>query len=209
MEIRADFLELAQRVGIDLAEHVTARDDLYLRPAGLTRAAARRFRTGLKYLAAYLRRLILLLALQMEHCLAERAPVPIREKRSKWPSIRGFRVLDTNENWPGEIENDGGRLVCPLRTGALVPSASLFSELDTMLALLKAPEARAKRLAWHLARRVRFAGVPAFGAVLRLRLATEAQVIFAAMARVIQTAGGARPPSLGPAPRPPPRIRGL
>ncbi|MEM6666142.1 MAG: hypothetical protein AAF638_07035, partial [Pseudomonadota bacterium] len=93
MEIRADFLELAQRVGIDLVDHVTARDELYLRPSVLTRVAARRFRSGLKSLAAYLRRLILLLALQMEHGLVERAPQPVREKRSKWPSPGGFRVL--------------------------------------------------------------------------------------------------------------------
>jgi len=146
MEIRADFLELARRVGVDLADHVTARDDLYLRPAGLTRAAARRFRTGLKSLATYLRRLILLLALQMEHGLEERAPTPGRRTRRKWPSPRGFRVLQAGGLWPGDLQRgrDGpDRLLC----GALTPSADLFADFDRLLALLKAPEARARRLA--------------------------------------------------------------
>ena len=202
-------MDLARRVGADLALHVTARDGLYLRPQSVNRAAAARFRSAVLALLAYVRRLIVTLALQMEHQLVE-APPRFRPARRGWPGpAQRIRILVQGRGWPGGLDSSFVQSDGWAPKGRLVPTASLFAQLDELAELIRHPVPRARRLAWHFARRARFVGVPDFGARLHLRGATEGQTVFMAMGRAIQLAALARPPSMGPAPRPPPRVRRL
>ncbi|MEM1087914.1 MAG: hypothetical protein AAGH90_09295, partial [Pseudomonadota bacterium] len=49
-----------------LLASVTARDHLQLNPATITKAAAKRLRQGLRQIEAYLRRVLILMALMLE-----------------------------------------------------------------------------------------------------------------------------------------------
>ena len=107
------------------------------------------------------------------------------------------------DHWPNPVRKWG--LKGP------VQAAPLLARLSALKALLDAPDARARRLAFHLARRrpgpiippcLNQPGVPR-------RYGTELSAIYDALAQAIWTAGRARPPPLGPAPKLGPRIRRL
>ena len=213
MSLSPAFLARLQRHGLLLAADITARDDLQLRPAVLSRAAARRLKAGLRALEAYVRRLLLLLALQLETALPQadrprnpRAPAPRQSARSC-----GLRVFagehdppDNLRDWQGAIPAE-----CPPHGG--VQAAPLMARLTALKALIAAPDARARRLAFHLSRRRPglLLASDAGNAQLPRRFGTEVSMLYAALAPAILAASRARPPPLGPAPRPGPRLRRL
>lgn len=203
-------LDTLKRQGGQLCARVLTRDDLHLAPAAITRATAARLRSGIRAIEAYLRRVLLLMALQIEPGLkAARRARPVRHgPRLSTPQSHTFRALE-KENAPP----DWAALTLPRRTadalprGTLIPSAPLLARLSVLKILIDAPDARARRLAWYLARR-RPGPLLAPGTHRLAQLwGTEIGALYTAMAPQILRAGYARPPPLGPAPRPPPRIR--
>ncbi|MEO0549449.1 MAG: hypothetical protein AAFZ91_05975 [Pseudomonadota bacterium] len=95
-----------------------------------------------------------------------------------------------------------------VRTAGPVQTAPLVARLKALKTLLEAPTERAKRLAFHLARRRpgpllapgRHADVPR-------RWGTELSMLYEGMAESIRKLSQARPPPLDPVAKPPPRIR--
>lgn len=213
MEIRADFVEMAVRFGGALLDGVIAKDTLHLRPETVRPGAAERIRRGIRRIEAYLKRLILLMALRMEHALAPDTERPrYLRPRANAPKTLGLPVFspifDHNQtlgfSWTWHT-------VKPWHLrGAPVPAFDLLARLEVLRDILENPTGRAKRLAWHLARRRHgWLQAPARHITLPGSLGTEIAAIYDAMAAIVRRASLMRPAPRGPAPRPPPRIRVL
>jgi hypothetical protein len=141
-----------------LVAAVTTRDNLHLRPALARKSVAARLRSGMILLRAFLRRLIILMALEMEWGLVDtRGPMKRPHGRkskasspkftlqgldaqgvSPWLNAVGpkFKIIDKQERNP-RVEID---------------MAKLYAQLDYLSKLAANPIAKAKRLAFHLAR---------------------------------------------------------
>lgn len=207
------FLTLARRQGASLVARTVSRDDLHLVPPALTRAAAGRLRQGLRAIEAYVRRVLVLLALSLEAGLnADQTPRAIYG-RLQQPAVAklGFRIFQN-----ASVRADFSALSPKKRSECLpgekiIPAAPLLARLAQLQALITAPEARARRLAFHMAR-ARPGPVlpPGFGRIgVPRHYGPEVSALYASLASAILTASRARPPPLGPAPRAPPRIRCL
>jgi len=210
MSLGPDFFQHLAAQGAALHARVLSRDDAHLRPDRLSKAAAGRLRSGIAALESWLRRVILLMALVLEPGLVAngrpwtrthrirlgRRPAGLRIfKDSRWPGQRPFPAR-------GDTRGDGPRAVW---------AAPLLARLAALKALLDAPEARARRLAFHLARRKPgpLRARPCRGAASGRPFSTEAGTLHDAMAAAIWERSRARPPPLGPAIRAGPRIRSL
>lgn len=195
-----------------LHARVLSRDDMQLAPRLISRAAARRLKSGLRALEAYLRRVLLLIALQMEPGLIpdETTPVAGPRPRRFRLSRSDLRIFPSAREWSGTEPFAPGRRGFAPR-GLAVPAAPYLSRLAALGRLIDAPEARARRLAWVLARRrVGLVRAPGRGpGDVPLRYGTEVSALYRALAPAILNASRARPPPLGPKPKPPPRIRVL
>lgn len=213
MEIRAGFLERAARFGRTRVDTLMARDNLHLRPQMLCPGAARRIRRGLRQVEAYLKRLILLMALHMEPGLpADRQRARDRRARgtgAKRPALSVF----SRPCEPGRPLVSRRRLERTrpqARRGGPVAARALVKRLALLRALLDDPGPRARRLAWYLARRrPGWLAAPDGPKGRAGRFDTEMSAIFDAMKALAESASRARPAPRGPAPRPPPRIRAL
>lgn len=216
MNTRDAFIKMSSGYAAGLVLRVLSLDNMHLSPRSMTRAAAVRFRAGLRALEAYLRRLILCLALQLEHDLprtnAERARLmpgqrPPRKTPRK-PSFH-FTIFTGQYDFPDAFGAEwvGQRAARP----AQVPAAPLLARLSALSDLAKSPMARARRLAWHMARHK--AGLilapDLYRGYVPRRYGTEVSATYDAMGHDIIARSRARPPPLGPVPRPPPRIRCL
>jgi len=202
--------------GAALHARVLSRDDGHLAPERLSAAAAGRMRAGIAALESWLRRVLLLMALAMEPDIAP-APRPwvkIRCRRLRRP-WRGLRVFTGHGGLPSR---DPFAALARRRAGRYrpggrhpVPAAPLLARLAQLRALVDAPEARARRLAFHIARRrpgplmaPRYRG-PASGRLF----GTEAGALHDGLGAAITERSRARPPPLGPAIRAGPRLRQL
>lgn len=195
---------------------VLSRDDGHLAPETLTRAAAARLRSGIRALEAWLRRVILCLALQLEPTLQPDRSEYVKLDRPRRlapprPRLRMFadgRLLFAGERFPrGGLPASGPR--AGLARPDTIWAAPLLARLAALRPLIEAPDARARRLAFHLARR-RPGPLPvpgARGAVRPRQFGTEASALYDALAPAILMASRARPPPIGPRPRAGPRIR--
>lgn len=215
MEPTPGYLEHALRLADRLRARILSRDGLNLGPPWLTRATAHRFRAGLHALEAFLRRVLLLLALHLEPGLRPRTAMwkPARQRRdldpAKAPIAPGLRLFPGE--YAGPQDWDFSCADRPARSPGPYPSAPLFARLAMLGDLLTNPHGRARRLAFHLARRrpgLLLAPNPLMATSLR-RFGTEISMQFDAMAVAMITAARARPPPLGPLPRAGPRIRRL
>jgi hypothetical protein len=191
-----------------LAIAVNARDSVYLRPALARKAVAVRLASGLRVLRAFLRRLIILIALDMEWTLVDtRGEMKRPHGRKSAASLSSkfsLKGLDTDK--PSPWLNNEPTLRKP-ETGATqafnppvqVDMTKLYAQLDFLSKIAANPAAKAKRLAFHLARNYqgiiiapqgpkRFAG----------RWGTQVSASFDAMAGAIITQSRMRPPPLAP-----------
>ena len=209
-------LETSRDYALRLVTAVLARDDSHLAPATLTKAAARRMQAGIRAVEAYLRRLILVLALQFEHSLPKHNPVrprygalPAKTPPKPHKTRIRFTVFTGQHDLPDALIE--GWIATQPRHTAPIPAAPLLARLRALSNLAKAPETRARRLAWTLARKrpgpiltpdLKRRYVPA-------RYGTEVSAIYHGFHAEIIKASRARPPPLGPVRRPPPRIRTL
>ncbi|MEM1391236.1 MAG: hypothetical protein AAGG45_09165 [Pseudomonadota bacterium] len=201
------------------ADKVIAKDNLHLSPARISKAAARRVRQGIKAIEAYLRRVLLLLALQIEPELAgaNRARAIYGRKGSRKSAQRPVLSLRACQNRGIDFalshrlerlraDRGGINSFSPTQMAA----RPYLERMAALRALMNDPYKRARRLAWTLARRrPGFLLAPGRADAVRNRYGTEFSALYTAMAAGILTRSRARPPPLGPMPRPPPRIRVL
>lgn len=194
------------------AAKVLSRDNLHLGPREVSRAAALRLKQGIMALEAYLRRVLFLLALQFEHDLkpdTKERPIYARPPR-KTRAKRGFNALPFRGIQPDFSTFSSHSKWAERAPKRPVHLAPLLVRFSTVMDLLKNPEVRARRLAYHLSRKQ--AGpmlAPGDHNAVRNRHGTEFSTIYTLLGHDIGEASRARPPPIGPVLRPPPRIRVL
>lgn len=191
---------------------VATRDNVHLAPTWLSRAAAKRLKSGLCQLEAFLRRMLLVMALTLEPTLKPSAPLyaPKSPKKSRnVPSKGAFRLNLSPTLPPPDHLRDLPRK--PRLNETLVPARPFIDRILTLQDLIEAPEKRARRLAFHLARtRPGLLIAPDLDKdLIPNRTGTELSATYRALALQIVTRSRARPPPLGPVPRAPPRVRAL
>jgi hypothetical protein len=191
-----------------LAATVSVRDDLYLRPAFARKAVAARLASGLVVLRAFLRRLILLMALDLEWGLVEaRGPMKRPHGRKSKVSKRfALPNLDAQKASPWlnaygpqfqpriKSQNEAGT-----NPPVYIDMAKLYAKLDYFAKIAANPHAKAKRLAYHLARTYQ-GMIIAWEGPKRIagRWGTQVRTYYDAMAAFILEQSRHRPPPLPP-----------
>lgn len=213
MQLTSGFLDLVQRQGDLLRVKVMARDGLNLAPLAVTRAAARRLRAGLRALEAYVRRVILLLALQLEQDLnPDQTPyIKTRASTPQSAMAKTFAILPDARAMPLIQPADLQTFPYLQVSAAPVCTRAMFARLSVLKTLLLEPMVRARHLALHLARRhlgpVWPPGLQ--GRAFPALYGSETSALYNGMASAIFCAGRARPPPIGARPHAGPRIRQL
>jgi hypothetical protein len=199
---------LLQALGIHA--RVMGRDGLILRPRFVTKAIAARLRTGVRALEAYLRRVLVLMALEMEHELvAVHRPENLKRAKAKKPRLKTYSLRVYPPDTDGgqayferclfqdyKVRTQVHDATCPPVT---VPIERWLDRLDHLHALAKDPAAKARRLAYTLARcRHGILMAPDERDRKLRRWGLEASAIYDAMAMQIMTKSRARPPPLPP-----------
>jgi hypothetical protein len=193
----------------DLIDAVRVRDDFDLsRPKYASRSVAQRLASGLRYIEAYLRRVLLVMALEIEPMLKDkRGPMKRphgKKDLNRWNKPPAFVILnDHNPAMPFEIQNKFAEAQADRMRQYYRPEPKpvhigrLYQRLDQLCAIAKNPLARAKRLAYHLARnREGPILAPDIGLRPPSTWNTEARATFFALAHDIVTRSRARPPPL-------------
>jgi hypothetical protein len=183
-------------------------------PQYASKAIAARFRRGIRIVEAYLRRVLILMALEIEPTLVDARRPLFRPKERKWrmPSVRfsvlsgrnidlddraraAFEAADRERRWRRPVPLTGRE---PVKMGAL------YRRLDWLKALAANPVRRARRLAVDLARR-RPGPIVAPDWRLRLpqRWGTEVSMTYTLLGHKVFELSRSRPP-----PQPPPQRYG-
>jgi hypothetical protein len=191
-----------------LAGAVNMRDDLHVRPATARKAVASRLVNGIRLLRAFLRRLIILIALEMEWGLVDTRGAMKRPHGRKTTLRAAFSLggLDADKVSPW-LNADGLRYKTEPNTGKRtnvpVNMAKLYAQLDFLTGIAANPMAKAKRLAFHLAR-THHGIIMAPKGPMRIagRWGTQVSASYDVMAASIITQSRNRPPPL-----PPPRAQ--
>ena len=220
----SDITSFAVLLGLarSLLAQVSALDGLSDRPARVRLAVVRRLASGVRVLASFVRRLLVLMALRLEHGLVDRVdaaqplPRPTGQVRTGIGPVR-FKVLDARFTGPREV--DGAVENWLDRVGGAVPAqrakpppspAKLYRMLDLLASIVADPEPRARRLAFHLARRREGPIQPPAGpARIPGRWGSAVRASHEAMAAAILTNSRNRPPPLPPPRRAGPTVPGL
>jgi hypothetical protein len=190
-----------------LLDQVRSRDNVYLdRPAFGARGMARRLAAGLRLVEAYLRRVLLVMALELEPTLVDvRGPMRRPHGRKKTGvAAPHFCIL------PKDLPPSDATLLAfeqreeMLIRGKGVPPqpvalGRLYQRLDQLTAIVTDPLARAQRLAFYLAR-TKEGPILAPDPTLRPpgSWGTEARASFVALEHEIVTRSRNRPPPLRP-----------
>jgi hypothetical protein len=144
-----------------MVDMVTTRDNLHLRPHVVRKAIARRLAGGLAVLRTFLRRLIILIALDLEWGLVDkRGPMKRPHKSKAKPGLKfhlplldsqkgGHWLYDHNpDNYPStKSSHEEGT-----NPAVYVDLAKLYAKLDFLARVAADPFPKARRLAYHLAR---------------------------------------------------------
>jgi hypothetical protein len=142
-----------------LADAVRVRDNLHLRPHFASKAIAARLASGMIVLRAFLRRLILLIALKLEWDLVDKRGVMKRPHgRKMTPSSAKLSLTCLDSLKPSPWLNSAGPKFRPViksdgRSTLPIDMANLYAQLDFLSGIAANPLAKAERLAFHLARR--------------------------------------------------------
>jgi hypothetical protein len=187
-----------------LADAVSVRDNLHLRPSIACKAMAARLRSGLIVLRAFVRRLIILMALEMEWGLVDKRGEMKRPHKRKSVSRAALSLtaFDAHKASPWENGYGPSFKVKPKTIESApqpVDMAKLYAQLDYLSQLAANPMAKAKRLAFHLART--YEGIimaPRGPERVAGRWGTEVSASYDAMACSIMTKSRTRPPPLPP-----------
>jgi hypothetical protein len=199
------------KVAMDLHGTIMTRDDLYVRPSSGTHAMAARLKAGTRALSAYLRRILILMALAMEADLVP-GPRPDDRKRANKLKLRVKRPhlrIYPDHFHPRmdvlyKLQAKAKLVRAPFDYDAARPRVQidlgpLFTQLDHLRALIQSPLAKAKSLAFSLARTRHGIMLPPPDKPRLLRQwGTEAPALFAAMGAGIVAKSRTRPPPLPP-----------
>jgi hypothetical protein len=194
-----------------LVAAVTSRDNVYLRPALARQAVAKRLRSGMIVLRAFLRRLIILMALDMEWGLVDtRGAMKRPHKRASKPTTAAFSIqgLDAPVASPWldgagpqfksqfkPVVKADDRLYGPVT----IHMGKLYAQLDYLARIAANPTAKAKRLAFHLARTYQGPIIAPQGPKrIAGRWGTQVRASFDAIGMSILTQSKNRPPPLPP-----------
>jgi hypothetical protein len=196
---------------VQLHGRVIGHKDLMGRPGFVRAAIAARLRTGVRALEAFLRRILILMALDIEPDLIciERPENLARAKARKMRRVKKpfLRIYPSNYGPPTfEFEQ---RSWVPYTTDVhthdaalpplTVPIGRWLAQLDYLHAIAKDPVAKARRLAFSLARsRHGILMAPPSPPRLVGRCGTEISAIHDAMAYQIIEKSRTRPPPLPP-----------
>jgi hypothetical protein len=186
-----------------LAAAVTTRDSLHIRPAFASKAVAARLASGLIVLRAYLRRLIILIALELEWSLVDKRGPMKRPHKRKATSSSGFSLGGLEAPIASPWLNGGPQFKTKHRhepsTPMPVNMAKLYAKLDFLSKIAANPLAKAKRMAFHLSRTYEGIIIAPKGPK---RIAgiwgTEVRAFYDAIAMAIMTQSRNRPPPLPP-----------
>jgi hypothetical protein len=196
------FIDTAQ----SLVAKVNTRDNLHLRPDWARKAVAERLAGGLRLLRAFLRRLIILMALELEWTLVDKRGEMKRPhgRKKATPSSAGFSIRGLDPPKPSPWLNACGPKFKPVvRTGYAGPvdidMTHLYAQLDFLSGVAANPMAKAKRLAFHLARTYPYMIIPPDGPKrIAGRWGTEVSACYDVMHFNIMTQSRNRPPPLPP-----------
>jgi hypothetical protein len=184
-------------------------------PAFVSRAVAQRYRAALRVVEAYLRRLLLVMALELEHTVVDtRQPLKRgRNRNRKWhaPSLRlvvfNAGRYDLTDQARAAFEAaadrklDSRHRLRPAPPPKPVRMAPLYRRLDWLAKIAAHPLPTASRLAFNLARRrIGFVLPPDPKFRLPQRYGTETSMLFDSMYYSIMEQTRKRPP-----PQPPPQ----
>jgi hypothetical protein len=196
---------------LSLVAMINTRDDLHLRPEFARQAIAARMKTGLIVLKTFVRRLIILIALELEWSLVEARGEMKRPHKTKSLASHQFHLptLDCSRvsPWIKEVPPNFKPRVKSKREDGTNPAvyvgmARLYAHLEFLAKIAENPFPKAKRLAFHLARRQP-------GLILTLegpkriagRWGTEIRTYYDWLPTLIIEKSRTRPPPLPP-PRP-------
>jgi hypothetical protein len=188
-----------------LLDGVRVRDNVYLlRPAFGSRHMAGRLARGLAFVEAYLRRVLLIMALELEPTLVDvRGPMKRPHgRKGKGISAPHFCIFPKEEP-PSEVLLYAleQRKDIHARNGPPPPVAMgrLYQRLDQLCAIVADPLVRAKRLAFYLARN-REGRIFAPDPMVRPPgyWSSEAKASFYSLAFDIENRSRTRPPPLPP-----------
>jgi len=193
-----------------LRDRVLGASELLERPALVRKAVAARLRKGVRALEAFLRRILILIALELEPDLVARIQTEnlARAKGRKVRARKAFlRIFPT----PGGAQTfDFKQRVGAPRTSELPPHAAALPpvtvpigrwlrQLDYLQTIIKDPVGKAKRLAFSLARRHHgLLMAPDQHRRVMRGCGTEPNSIFDTMAFQILQKSRSRPPPLPP-----------
>jgi hypothetical protein len=146
-----------------LADAVWVRDSVYLRPPLARKAVAARLASGLIVLRAFVKRLIILIALKLEWELVDtRGPMKRPHGRKMTPVSAKLSLTYFDAQKPSPWLNGAGPKfkrvfngIYSFENSAPVPvdMTGLYAQLDFLAGIAANPLAKAERLAFHLARR--------------------------------------------------------
>jgi hypothetical protein len=192
-----------------LVAAVNTCDNLHLRPSTARKALATRLISGMRLLRAYLRRLIILIALELEWGLVDkRGDMKRPHGRKMKPSSAKLSLTcfdaDTVSPW---LNNDGPLFKTPNKSRnehgtnspVYIDMAALYGQLNFLAGIAASPLAKAKRLAFYLARK-RHGIIMAPQGPRRIagRWGTHVSASYDAMSASIITGSRNRPPPLPP-----------
>jgi hypothetical protein len=188
-----------------LVAAVTTRDNLHLRPALARKSVAARLRSGMIVLRAFLRRLIILIALEMEWSLVDTRGAMKRPHGRKSKSLAPkFSLQGLDSQGVSPWLNAVGPQFKPVqrlgyRGPVEIDMAKLYAQLDYLSKLASNPTAKAKRLAFHLARTHQgIIMAPTGPKRIAGRWGTQVSASYDGIAESIMTKSRNRPPPLPP-----------
>ena len=215
MSVAPNFLSDMCQQAERLLAKVVSRDNLDLAPRTISKTAAKRLRQGIRALEAFLRRVLMVMALTLEPHLAPRqTPYTKYARQNKVRPIKPRLNIFTGERNIADLETYLIHTEIrpkPNQNHGPIPAAPLLEKLSALKTLIANPEARARRLAYTLARKRPgpLLAPDIHRGLVPNRLGTEISSLYQGLAAQIGTLSRGRPPPLGPAPRAPPRIRML
>lgn len=192
---------------LDIYTRVMARDGLFQRPEFVSRAIAGRLRAGVRVLEAYLRRVLVLIALELEHELvAVWRPENLARAKASLPRLKNYslRIYPADKyagspNFQNQYSHGPSASIDASSPPIVVPIRHWLDRLEHLHTIAKDPTAKARRLAYNLARsRHGILMAPDEPPRKLHRWSREAAALYDAMAHQIMTKSRARPPPLPP-----------
>lgn len=193
MDEDRDFINLGLATARDALENAAGLANLHLKPATITKLAARRLRQTLKTIERAVRMLIILLAASIELG-------PLRPRLARAPDAprlrgarkRGFHFLPVDWH-PGQRPDFSAFGEVRPRAPGPVPTGPLTDRIQTVFGLMRNPEPAARRLARRIEKlRALKVKPPTFGPMTHLyRFSPEFGLIAAGLPDFIREAHSA------------------